>query len=113
VEQQLPEQSTRTAAETDALEVSLRALWDKARLTAERMGRLREDNRSLVEQVSQLHEQLRRTQQELEEVQEQLKAQPLMQISTAQHQEPMFSNGERQALTEKVKDLLEKLEGYL
>ncbi len=80
---------------------------------AELLSRLREENRLLQERVGGLEEELQRVQQELRDAKEQIKDQPPVQAVQGKDGAPPFTNGEREALMGKVKDLLTKLDAYL
>ena len=113
MEQQLSEKPNRESAELGALDSSLKALWERAQVAAELIARQRTEAQTLQRRVRELEEQLRRIEQELRDTQEQLKAQPPAQDLPETAGEPIFSNGEKEAMAGRVKDLLARLDAYL
>ena len=113
MEQQASEKIDRDGTELEALEESLRALWERAQLAAETITQLRNEKKALHHRVHELEDRLRRAEQELRDAQEQLKTQPPAQALPESEQAPVFGNGEREALAGRVRDLLAKLDAYL
>jgi chromosome segregation ATPase len=112
VEHQAPSgNSSQGEHEAGTLESSWQALWDRVRLAAETITRLREENRVLRGRVSDLERQLQQAAREFRDVQEQLKTQS-RQAPQPQPVSP-FVNGEREALVARVKEVLAKLDAYL
>jgi predicted nucleic acid-binding Zn-ribbon protein len=98
--------------EPNTLDASLSGLWERARSAVELIGRLREEKRALEERVRDLEHKVLTVQQQFRDVQEQLKAQPHQQVDQDAPQ-PLLSNGEREALKGRVKEILAKLDAYL
>lgn len=103
--------STDTIVQADAnpLESGLKALWDRVKRAGEVIVSLRSDNAQLKTRVDDLERELRRLQSELQ------KKDQVLQETTARRAEgeSVFSNGERDALIVRVKDLLSRIEAYL
>jgi TolA-binding protein len=99
-------------SDPNTLDASLTAMWERARRAVELIGQLREEKRVLQERVRELEGKIQTVQQQYRDVQEQLKAQPHQQVD--QDAAPsLLSNGEREALKGRVRDILAKLEAYL
>ncbi|HSQ74653.1 MAG TPA: hypothetical protein VLT13_03810 [Bacteroidota bacterium] len=101
-------------ADVRAIETALKALWERVRLAGELVQHLREERQALLSQVEQLRGDVQHLQEELGRKDQLLKK---AQIERIQHQaagEPIaFPDGEREALTRKVKELLVKIDAYL
>ena len=101
-------------ADVRAIEAALKALWERVRHAGELVQHLREERQALLSQVEQLRGDVQHLQEELVRKDQMLKKSQLERI---QHQAAAdgvpFSNGEREALTRKVKELLIKIDAYL
>ncbi|MGA9121138.1 MAG: hypothetical protein WB699_17365 [Bacteroidota bacterium] len=104
VETQLTEKNT--------LDASLNGLWERARSAVDLIARLREEKHALEQRVRELEHRMQTVQQEFRDVQEQLKAKPLQQVDQ-ESIPPIFSNGDREALKGRLKEILAKLDAYL
>jgi chromosome segregation ATPase len=112
VEQQQPDTVQGFPAELKSVESSLKALWERARRTSEVIHGLREEKRELQAKIEQMENEMRRLQQEMAK-----KEQTLRTVGVTGDDGPrkavVIVNGERDALAERIKLLLAKLEAYL
>lgn len=93
------------------IEESLKVLWGKARQAGEIIAQLREEKQALLSQVALLQQEVAKLRDELA-----VKEQQLQRASTrAQDMSAtaIVSNGEREQLAAKVKELLAKIDAYL
>ncbi len=107
-----PDRVEPQLSDSNTLDTSLSALWERARAAVDLIGRLREENHVLGERLHELELRLQTTQQQFREIQEQLKAQPVQQ-GTHESPQPSLRNGELEALKGRVKEILTKLDAYL
>ena len=98
-------------ADTKAIEVWLKSLWDRAKKAAELISRLREEKAELQTMVASMEEELIRLKQEFAKGEEMFRTLSAGRSEGADHS--VFSNGEREQLSAKVRDLLAKLDGYV
>ena len=112
VEHQQTDMSAVLQGDAKSIESSLKALWDRARRTAEIIHELRESKRALENRVGELEAEVRKLEQELSK-RERLLASATAAGEAAQTKAHLFSNGEREALAARVKVLLSKIEAYL
>lgn len=98
-------------ADTRAIEVWLKSLWDRAKKAAELISRLREEKAELQTRVASMEEELARVRQELTKDEEMIRTLSAGRREEADHS--VFSNGEKEQLSAKVRDLLSKLDGYV
>lgn len=96
--------------DTKAIDVWLKGLWDRAKKAAELISRLREEKAELQARVNTLEEELSRLRGDLTKSEEMLRA---VSSDRADPDQSFLSNGEREQLSAKVKDLLAKLEAYI
>ncbi len=95
-------------ADISAIDIWLKNVWDRAKKTAEVISRLREEKAELQSKVASMEEEILRLKQEIVKYEEALKSAP------ASHENQAFlSNGEREQLIARVKQLLTKLDGYV
>jgi chromosome segregation ATPase len=110
VDQNLAEAAHVTQGDTKAIDLWLKGLWDRAKKAAEVISRLREEKAELQARVNTLEEELSRLRSDLDRSEEQLRS------VSSDHQitdQTFLSNGEREQLSVKVKDLLAKLDAYI
>ena len=112
MEQQQTDTSTGLHGDVKSIESSLKALWERARRTAEVIHGLREDKRALEAKVGEMESEVRRLQQELLKKEQALKA-TASQGDGGAGKSAFLSNGEKEALAAKIKVLLSKIEAYL
>lgn len=98
-------------ADNRAIEVWLKGLWDRAKKAAELISRLREEKAELQTRVASMEEELARVRQELTKDEEMIRTLSAGRREEADHS--VFSNGEKEQLSAKVRDLLSKLDGYV
>lgn len=110
MDQNLAEAPHVLQGDTKAIDVWLKGLWDRAKKAAEVIARLREEKAELQARVNSLEEELSRLRSDLGKSEEMLRTVASDQNGT---DETFLSNGEREQLSAKVKDLLAKLEAYI
>ena len=98
-------------ADTKAIDAWLKNLWDRAKKAAELISRLREERAELQTRVASMEEELGRLKQELARGEEAIRTLTVGRAKDGDH--PVFSNGEREQLSARVRDLLTKIDGYL
>ena len=95
------------------IEESVKALWEKAKLAGELIIRLREEKQTLQTQSVALQQEVAKLRTELVAKEQQLQKLMTTQASSEAKSTSAFSNGERDQLTSKVKELLARIEAYL
>jgi predicted nucleic acid-binding Zn-ribbon protein len=90
------------------IESQIQTLWEKAKQAGDLIARLREEKQSLHDQNETLLQDVARLRAELN-----AKEQRLASAAHDAESAAIFSNGEREELTAKVKALLAKLGAYL
>jgi predicted nucleic acid-binding Zn-ribbon protein len=93
-----------------ALDAWLKSLWDRVKKAGELISRLREEKAGLQVRVASLEEEVSRLKNEL------AKNEDLVRSFSAERTEgnrPLLSNGERELLSARVKDLMAKLDAYI
>ena len=90
------------------IESQIQALWEKAKQAGELIRQLREEKR-------ELHEQNEALLHEIAKLRSDLNARDVRLASIANESKSslLFLNGEREALTARVKELLARIEAYL
>jgi chromosome segregation ATPase len=113
LEQHAAEKQAPPPNELRTLEGGLKALWDRVKQAGETIARLRDERAALQSRVSELQATVAELERALgshraavTSLETQLKERPPVA-------EGVFSNGEREALTAQVKDLLARMEAYL
>jgi len=93
------------------IEESLKVLWEKVRRTGEIIAQLREEKQALHSQVALLQQEVAKLRNELAVKEQQLQraSAHAQDMSTS----AIVSNGEREQLAAKVKELLAKIDAYL
>ena len=97
--------------EASSIDLALKGLWDKARRATEIIARLRVENSQLQSDMELLQQELGRLKNDLAAKEERIRKLDLEKVQAAQNS--TFSNGEREALSAKVKELLGKIDSYL
>ena len=97
--------------DTKAIDAWLKNLWDRTKKAAELISRLREEKTELQTRVALMEGELTRLKKELEKDEEMIRA--LSSGRTEEGDHSLLSNGERDQLRAKVKDLLTRLDGYV
>ncbi len=90
------------------IETQIQTLWDKAKRAGELIALLREEKRALQKQNEFLEQELAKLRSELAARDARL-ASAAREATSAE----IFSNGEREELSAKVKQLLAKIDAYL
>lgn len=93
-----------------SVENALKALWERVRRAGDLIQQLREERQALLTQVEQLRTEVQHLQNELSRKEQILVSMPSSREGDAAR---VFGNGEREALAQKVKDLLARIDAYL
>jgi len=93
-----------------SVENALKALWERVRRAGDLIQQLREERQGLLTQVEQLRTEVQHLQNELSRKEQILGSMPPPREGDAAR---AFGNGEREALAQKVKDLLARIDAYL
>lgn len=96
--------------EAKAIDAWLKGLWDRAKKAAELIARLREEKVDLQTKVAFLEEELSRVKNELARNEDLVRS---FSTERSEGSQPLLSNGEREMLSAKVKDLMAKLDAYI
>ena len=96
-----------------AVEAGLKTLWERVKRAAEVISQLREERWALLAKVEKLEGEVLHLRQELKKKEESQKISTQHQTGIDVKQGTIFSNGDRQVLASRVKELLAKLESYL
>jgi chromosome segregation ATPase len=107
------EKNVATPVEPNSIEPALKTLWDKARRVAEVIARLKLENSELRASLSQVQDAVVQLRTELTRKEELITRLNSEKVAAPSTQDAFFSNGERQELSAKVKELLERIESYL
>ncbi|MBI5470978.1 MAG: hypothetical protein HY961_01390 [Ignavibacteriae bacterium] len=91
------------------IESQIKTLWEKAQQAGDVINRLREERHQLQTKVDQLEQELGRLRSELRTREQQVQNLSATESKGA----PAFSNGEKEQLTAKVKELLARIDAYL
>jgi len=101
-------------ADLRAVDQALKGLWERVRRAGDIIQQLREERRALLSQVEQLRGDMQHLQEELGRKDQMLrKAQSERAVPATATDAVSLSNGDREAMTRKVKELLQKLDAYL
>ena len=109
VDQNPAETKPNLQADVTAIETWLKNVWDRAKKTAEMIARLRQEKAELQERIISMEEEVLRLRQELAKQEQAVKA--AVPLEPGNH--VVLSNGEREQLSAKVKELLTRLDGYV
>ncbi|MBX2992731.1 MAG: hypothetical protein KF749_16390 [Bacteroidetes bacterium] len=93
------------------IEDSVKALWEKAKRAGDTIVRLREEKQALTSEVHVLRQEVGKLKGELAAREQQL--QRLVAAAGEAKSSIGMSNGEREQLTAKVKELLARIDAYL
>jgi uncharacterized protein YoxC len=99
--------------EVKLVEESLKQLWEKTRIAGELIARLRDQNAKLESRTSELETELSTLRADLLAKEAAVKRLNAEVQAVGENRSGVFPNGERQAMVEKVKDLLARLDSYL
>ncbi len=105
--------SVAPPAEANSIELALKALWEKVRRAAEVIARLRAENSQLQSTVARMQEELSQLKEDLTAREQEIKRLSAEKIEIQSARNSVFPNGEREALSARVKELLGKIESYL
>ena len=101
-------------ADVRAVEHALKGLWERVRRAGDIIQQLREERRALLSQVEQLRGDVQNLQEDLARKDQLLrKAQSERAVPATAADTVSLSNGDREAMARKVKELLQKLDAYL
>jgi uncharacterized coiled-coil DUF342 family protein len=104
---------TKTSSGTDdvrSVENALKTLWERVRRAGDLIQQLKEERHALLTQVEQLRTEVQHLQVELGRKDQLLGAAASSRDDAAGRG---WGNGERDALVQKVKDLLARIDAYL
>lgn len=110
VDQTSAEVSTASTGSTTPVENSITALWECAKRASELITQLRSEKRALQARADQLERELRQLRAELSRIEQVMKNAP--DPAEGRHG-LLFTNGDRDAMMSRVKELLAKLDAYL
>ncbi len=110
MDQTSAEVSTASTGSTASVEGSIGALWECAKRASEFITQLRSEKRALQGRVDQLERDLRQLRAELSKIEQAVKSGP--DAGEGRHG-ALFTNGDRDAMMRRVKELLAKLDAYL
>ena len=102
-----------TALEAKSLEAGLKALWERARRAGELIAQLREERASLRLKVDELEGEVAHLKDEVGQKVELLRKLNTEAAKPSVKNGVLISDGEREQLGARVKELLAKIEGYL
>lgn len=105
--------TAQAPADAKSVEASLKALWDKTKRAGELIAELRTERTTLQRKLQELEQELGTVRTQLGQREEMIKKLVADASKMAPKEDVLFTDGERQALTTKVKELLAKIEGYL
>lgn len=105
----MAEKSTRGNGETAPLDAGLSLLWEKAEAAVALIGRLRQENRSLKDQVASLTLEIGKLRGELEE----LRSNGTGAAPADGREGSFLAEADRDAMVNRVKDLLSRIDEYL
>ena len=105
--------SVSSPAEGYTIELALKSLWDKVRRAAEVIARLRVENSQLQAAVAQMQRELLQLKEDLIKREQEIRKLSAEKAEIQSARTSGFSNGEREALSARVKELLGKIESYL
>ena len=111
MEQETANIQTGVVVNEEQLDMLLQGLWERVRRAGEFIHELRLRKTELTERVEALERDLSRLKAELSTRDDIIKT--LTEQQNAGSQGKTFTNGERDAIAARVKELLVKLEGYL
>jgi chromosome segregation ATPase len=105
--------STGHTGEPRDTESALKGLWERVRLVAETIGRLREEKREMSARVAELSEEVESLKRMLAEKEEHIGSLSQERTLLDSRKSAVFANGEREVIAAKVKELLAKIDSYL
>ena len=95
------------------IESQVKALWEKAQQAGVLIARLREEKKALQADSEQLEQEVKKLRSDLMAREDQLQKLAAIQPGPEPKSTPTISNGEREQLTAKVKELLARIDAYL
>jgi len=110
VEDSTGDTTSAGVADVRSVENAVKALWERVRRAGDLIQQLREERQALLVQIEQLRAEVQHVQNELARKDQMLSSIP--PSGTAEGARA-FGNGEREALAQKVKDLLARIDAYL
>jgi chromosome segregation ATPase len=113
VDQQAADVTAPVYGDVRSLESSLKALWERARHAGELITDLRGEKKVLLVRVEELENELAQVRQELARKEQLIKKITVEGTASASARGSVLSNGERDAVVVRIKELLAKLEAYL
>ncbi len=113
MDQRLTDSATPSHDESKSLDPGLRGLWERTKLAGDLIVQLRQEKGILQSRAEDLEKQVTVLRQELTRKEELMRKMESERIARESQQTGIFSNGEREMLTMKLKDLLAKIDAYL
>lgn len=98
--------------DSSPLEGLLKTLWEKTKQAGEVIAQLREDRNGLQKRLGDLEQEVAKLRRQIDQKDEALRRAD-SDLSQAAKHAVLFTDGERQVLTTKVKELLAKLDLYV
>ena len=113
MDQNSPEVGSPASGDLRTIEGSLKGLWERTRRAAELITELRGEKRVLQSRLEELERQVAMLQQELAKKEQLLRKVTAESGASAASRAALLAEGEREALAQRVKELLVKLAAYL
>lgn len=113
MDQQAPDVSTPAYGDVRSLENGLKALWEHTHRAGELITELRGEKKVLMSRLEELEAELIQVRQELTRKEQLIKKMTVEGAEVAPVRGSVLVNGERDAMVQKIKGLLAKLEAYL
>lgn len=96
--------------DTKAVDALLKNLWDRTKKAAEMISRLREEKAELQARVASMEGEFSRLKQDVVKNEDMIRS---LSAERAEGNHSFVSNGERELISARVKDLLARLDGYV
>jgi predicted nucleic acid-binding Zn-ribbon protein len=112
VDQRAGDAQPKPVVETSPLEELLKALWERTKQAGELIAQLREDKSGLQKRLGDLEQEVAELRRQVDQKEESLRKVSADLSRQAAKDAVLFTDGERQVLTNKVKELLAKLDLY-
>jgi chromosome segregation ATPase len=117
LEDQLTDNDTNLPTDEERLEELFQGLWDRVRQAGDLIAELRAQKGSLQDQMEKAEEEVRELRKEVTNVRKELLERNAvvkdLQQQMAREDGKMLSNGEKEALAAKARELLARIEAYL
>ncbi|MBI4534739.1 MAG: hypothetical protein HY708_00580 [Ignavibacteriae bacterium] len=107
------ESNVAASPEIKAIEGSLRALWERTKRAGELIAQLRQEKRAFQARTEELEGEVSHLKEALATKEQLIKKLSVAQQVSESKENLVFSNGEREALMSKVKELIARIDAYL